>query len=158
MVTPYPLNVHFWLVCVCAQFFPHAPGNWGERILSPLSHQKKKWFAKTRLQFMKVFLLHQKKTFENVCLCVVNDECSSSWYSRVGDFLYQFRIGEKKVCTKMDQHVRPMCYDGWVWAIYLFIWCVCVVVIPTHFWVLSIFFLLKIVRFYKETPFFKRHD
>ena len=37
---------------------------------------------------------------------LVNDECSP-WYNRVGDFQYQFGIGEDSFCTSMDQHAWP---------------------------------------------------
>ena len=51
---------------------------------------------------------------------------SSSWYNRVGNFLYQFGIREKDFCTSMAQHAWPdrptpapegvvngtECYDG----------------------------------------------
>ena len=36
----------------------------------------------------------------------VSDRCSA-WYNRAGNFLYQFGIGEKKVCMGMDQHAWP---------------------------------------------------
>ena len=36
---------------------------------------------------------------------LVNDECTS-WCNRVGDFLCQFGIRGKKVCTVIDWYVR----------------------------------------------------
>ena len=47
--------------------------------------------------------------FDKTVLCLgekqgmlVNDECSS-WYIRVGDFKYEYGIGENNFCTPMDQ-------------------------------------------------------
>ena len=37
---------------------------------------------------------------------LVSIECGS-WYNRVGDFKYQFGIGENSYCIPMDQHAWP---------------------------------------------------
>ena len=34
----------------------------------------------------------------------VGDECNS-WYTKVGNFWYQFGIGEKNFCTALDQYL-----------------------------------------------------
>ena len=48
---------------------------------------------------------------------LVNDECSS-WYNRVGDFLYQFGIEENSYCTPTNQHAWPDKTTPLLWSVW----------------------------------------
>ena len=55
--------------------------------------------------FIKNIVVRNAFCLEEKQGMLVNDECSS-WYNRIGNFLYQFLIGEKKFYMAMDQHAR----------------------------------------------------
>ena len=73
--------------------------------------------------------------FAKTTVCLINDECSS-WYTGVGKFLVSVWNRRKQclyvagsACMAWQNSPTPECvvngtecYDGWVWAVYLFIY------------------------------------